>query len=387
MGHALSVLHDKMCATHKFTEGTWMHFSISLLFFFIVLIGIHISRLKIGGMSLDLSALLIVAILFGWLGEKFGILSDGEDVRISTELLSSLGTSIFVAAVGILTGQGMQYGRFKQSVHGFMLGMVGVLTGYFCMRIILWLDVTVDKSALYGVFCGAMTSTPALTAVCEMENISAEMAALGYGYAYILGVVGVVLFVQITSPAALSTVKSVAKETDRNSCRGETVLACIACCVIVGTLIGRWQTPFAKFSFGTTGGVLIVSTLVGFWASRKRIIFDSVQLSIYRNLGLMFFFVGTGIRAGRQMTGALQLRWILYGGIITGAAMLLTYFISRRLCKRSVPETLCITAGAMTSTPAIGALLKKESVAHSELLSYSAAYMGALLCIVVVSRI
>ena len=106
-----------------------MHFSISLLFFFIVLIGIHISRLKIGGMSLDLSALLIVAILFGWLGEKFGILSDGEDVRISTELLSSLGTSIFVAAVGILTGQGMKNGGLKQSVRGFMLGMVGIIYG------------------------------------------------------------------------------------------------------------------------------------------------------------------------------------------------------------------------------------------------------------------
>ena len=364
-----------------------MELSISLLVFIIILVGICISRLKIGGMSLDLSAVLIVAILFGWMGEKFGIFSDSEDVRISTELLSSLGTSIFVAAVGILTGQGMKNGGLKQSVRGFMLGMVGVLTGYFCMRIILWLDTAVDKSALYGIFGGAMTSTPALTAVCEMENISAEMAALGYGYAYILGVVGVVLFVQIKSPAALSTVKSVVKETDRNSRRGETVLACIACCVIVGTLIGRWQTPLLEFSLGTTGGVLIVSILAGFLTSRKRIIFDSVQLSIYRNLGLMFFFVGTGIRAGRQMTGELQLRWILYGGIITGVAMFLTYFISRRLCKRSVSETLCITAGAMTSTPAIGALLKKESVAHSELLSYSAAYMGALLCIVVVSRI
>ena len=114
----------------------------------------------------------------------------------------------------------------------------------------------------------------------------------------VLGVVGVVLFVQMKSPAALPAVTSVVKETDNDRRRGETVLACIACCVIVGTLIGRWQTPLLEFSLGTTGGVLIVSTLVGFLTSRKRIIFDSVQLSIYRNLGLMFFFVGTGIRAG-----------------------------------------------------------------------------------------
>ena len=105
-----------------------MELSISLLVFIIILVGICISRLKIGGMSLDLSAVLIVAILFGWMGEKFGIFSDSEDVRISTELLSSLGTSIFVAAVGILTGQGMKNGGLKQSVRGFMLGMVGVLT-------------------------------------------------------------------------------------------------------------------------------------------------------------------------------------------------------------------------------------------------------------------
>ena len=49
-----------------------------------------------------------------------------------------------------------------------------------------------------GIFSGALTSTPAFSA--SKEAVAAELesvVSVGYGIAYLYGVIGVVLFVQI----------------------------------------------------------------------------------------------------------------------------------------------------------------------------------------------
>ena len=54
------------------------------------------------------------------------------------------------------------------------------------------------KSILVGILAGALTSTPAFSA--SKAAVGADLEALvsvGYGIAYLFGVIGVVLFVQI----------------------------------------------------------------------------------------------------------------------------------------------------------------------------------------------
>lgn len=58
----------------------------------------------------------------------------------------------------------------------------------------LCLNLPTDLAA--GIFAGALTSTPALAAAAESFSGSASGVSIGYGIAYPVGAVGVVLFIQ-----------------------------------------------------------------------------------------------------------------------------------------------------------------------------------------------
>ena len=67
------------------------------------------------------------------------------------------------------------------------------------MALFMNFDKSLNNASMYGVFCGAMTSTPALSTVCEISESYVAAATAGYACTYIFGVVGVVVFVQILS--------------------------------------------------------------------------------------------------------------------------------------------------------------------------------------------
>ena len=183
-----------------------------VIIFFIIIIGYYIGKIQIRGISLDLAGVLIIAILSGAvLSTAFpesAILTDAFQENI--KFLSSLGTSLFVSTIGISSGYTLSSCTKLICLKYFLMGISVVITGFLTFVVIGLIDKETDSSLLLGILCGAMTSTPGLSAVHDLEGVTPALATAGYGSAYLFGVVGVVLFVQFLM-----------KKQDEN-CRTET---------------------------------------------------------------------------------------------------------------------------------------------------------------------
>ena len=155
-----------------------------LTLFTTVALGLLLGRISINGIQLGSSGVLFTALIAGHLGYAI------------PQGIGTLGLVLFVYCVGIGAG-----GRFFASVmrDGATLAKLAciiVATGA-CIAWIgaRWLELPVDLAA--GIFAGALTSTPALAASAESFSTAAPGVSIGYGIAYPVGAIGVVLFVQI----------------------------------------------------------------------------------------------------------------------------------------------------------------------------------------------
>lgn len=361
----------------------------STLLYFILLSGLVLGKIKIRHISLGFSAVLIVAVLIGYLGITFDLVAIDDTFQKQMSCLSSIGTSMFVAVVGLLAGQGMVgKGAKGKNTICFMLGMLTVCIGFACMLLISGLDASLDASMMYGVFCGAMTSTPGLAAVCEMTGVSADLAAIGYSCAYLFGVIGVVTFVQWQGKnvevAGDTLQDDEVSATTNSKAKDELIYICLV--AVCGMLLGKLVIPGVNISLGNSGGILCSGIIVGLCLAKRKILLDQSVLSIYRNLGLVMFFVGTGVPSGAKLINLPDLKYVLYGAIITVIPIALLYVVCRYVLKLLVLDALCIISGGMTSTPAIGVLLKNTRRTLN-LSAYSMTYVGALLMMVLLFKI
>ena len=97
------------------------------------------------------------------------------------------------------------------------------------------------------------------------------------------------------------------------------------------------------------------------------------------------FFVGTGVPAGARLVGLPSIKYLIYGAVITIIPVALIYMLCRGLLKLSILDAISIVSGGMTSTPAIGILLK-DTKKNLNLSPYSMSYVGALLMIVLLFK-
>lgn len=154
--------------------------------------------------------------------------------------------------------------------------------------------------------------------------------------------------------------------------------------VVLGYIIGSVKFPYINFSLGASGGILFSSIFVGLLTQKfiKKNMDMSNSLPLYRNFGLAMFFVGSGIPAGIRLNAAFDIKWFAYGIILTVIPSLFGYLCSRYIAKRNAEHCMCAVAGGMTSTPALGVLLRKSNLSL-DLSAYSFAYAGALLAMVI----
>lgn len=365
--------------------------SPTVLFFLIVILGTLLGRIKVSGVSLDLSAVLILAIIAGAIiSFSFGESQNSyiDSLRSDMSFLSSLGTSLFVAAIGISAGYAIT-NRFKlKDLLLIFAGMLMVCVGFGVLILIMCFDKSMDISVLCGVLCGALTSTPGLSLMCEAENINSTSATLGYGYAYVFGVVFVVIFVQLLSRRiATENLSNEDSRQDKVKDNHLTSIMSIFVTAAIGTVIGKLTLPKINFSLGTSGGILCAGILVGVIVKRlgNRVSLNQDIISVIRSLGLMFFFVGSGVPAGMSMTKQFDIKWIFYGCIMTVAPVIIFWFLCSFVTHIDAKGKACLISGGMTSTPAIGVLINKSPDMPMQV--YSLTYFGALLAMVVVSRI
>lgn len=175
----------------------------------ILALGTLIGQLNVRGVVLGSSAVLFVALFFGHNGV------------ILPKDISTLGVVLFVYSVGLQAGPRF-FKVFRSKGISFAILAIATLVGGALGCVIMKVVFNVDPALAVGIFTGALTTTPGLAAA--MESLNDPNVSVGYGVAYPIGVVGIVLFVQLMPKILGVDLKKVSREAQTNS-RGPLVQA------------------------------------------------------------------------------------------------------------------------------------------------------------------
>ena len=150
--------------------------------FLIVALGFMLGRIKIKGLSLDVSAVIFIALLFG----HFGVIIPKE--------LGNFGLVLFIFTIGIQAGPGF-FDSFRSKGKTLILITMLIICSASLTAVGLKYAFDIDTPSVVGLIAGALTSTPGLAVAIDSTN--SPMASIAYGIAYPFGVIGVILFVKL----------------------------------------------------------------------------------------------------------------------------------------------------------------------------------------------
>ncbi len=154
-----------------------------LALFLVITLGMLLGSIKLFGVTLGSSATIFIALVLGHFG--YGIPAG----------VGSLGLVLFVYCIGLTAGPNFFRTFFKQGKAMAQLAIVLVVLGAAATWVVaISFEIPADLAS--GMFAGALTSTPGLAAATEAMPAGSQVA-VGYGIAYPIGVIGVVLFVQL----------------------------------------------------------------------------------------------------------------------------------------------------------------------------------------------
>ena len=397
------------------TEITFFMFSV----FAIIAIGFAFGRIKVKGISLGDAGVFIVALLFGCLFYNNLEAQLPAYTEKALKIVESLGLILFVTSVGFIAGPKF-FGNFKRNFKSYVvLALVVILAGglaavgciYFGRGVMGETNHDEFTAMIVGLLSGSLTSTPAFSAAKATVDASYEGAvSVGHGIAYIFGVIGVVLFVQIIPKLShadmdaereklVAAATSGEKETKVQKTRKLLDLdghgfAAFALAAIVGIFVGMIKIPLTAqglsgtcFSLTTTGGCLLTSLVFGHFAhiGPVNVTPKESTLKIFKEMGLILFLVGAGIAGGAEFVELFKFSYFIYGMVMTIVPMFVGFFFAKYVLKLSLLNNLGSLTGAMTSTPALGTLIgvsKTDDVAAA----YAATYPIALIAVVLVSQ-
>ena len=154
----------------------------------VITLGLLLGRIKVKNVSLGLTWVLIIGIVFGYF-----------NLNLNMELLHFMrefGLVLFVYCIGMQVGPGF-FSSFKKG--GLSLNMLIVVTILISFVLVIGLHYATGTSmtALAGILSGAVTNTPSLGAAQQayfgLKGVEAPEIATGYALAYPMGVIGVIL--------------------------------------------------------------------------------------------------------------------------------------------------------------------------------------------------
>ena len=373
----------------------------------IATVGYILGRITIKGVSLGTAGVFLIALVYGGvfyddlkreMGDAF--------VKNSLSIVDTLGLVLFVSAVGFIAGPNF-FSNFKKNFKSFVaLAIIVILSGGLaCAGCILigrnFTSLGNDEftALMSGILSGALTSTPGLSAAKEAAGKELEDAvSVGSGIAYIFGVIGVVLFVQLVPKmmkADMNKEREMLKSTNKESAKNNTQeklismdsfgLMPFALASVIGIVIGSFK--FENFSLSTTGGCLLVCLIFGHFGRCGKISLmpkDST-LKVLRELGLMLFLIGSGVKGGAKFVEYFKPIYFVYGMIMTIVPMIIGFLFAKYVLKLNLLNNLGSITGGMTSTPALGTLISTagtEDVASA----YAATYPVALISVVLTEQ-
>ena len=380
--------------------------SVVFISFIVAALGYLVDGIKIKGISLGTAGVLLVALIYGIvvsyipdfkIGEKT-ITLFSSSLKSSFSLISSIGTALFVTAVGFIAGPKFFRTLNKSSLAYIVIGLVVIILATITAFAILHLDKNTSVEMIVGLLTGALTSTPGLSSAKEVAS-NQDAVIAGYGIAYLFGILGVVLFVQII-PKIL---KVNMDEERKNYVAANSVTIPelksnlisldsfgffpFFLAIALGCLIGAIKIPGINFSLGTSGGTLVAGLVIGHFGHIGKINcrIKKESLNFFRELGLVLFLIGAGVPGGVNFISNVKVSYFIYGAIMTLIPMIIGFLIAKYVFKLSIFNNLGSITGGMTSTPALGTLIATtgtDDVASA----YAATYPFALVAIVLATK-
>ena len=402
-------------------------YTLLFVVFAVLMLGYAIGRITIKGISLGDAGVFIVALLVGAL--LFSVNKEGKlifaasstnyDFNAGLSIIESLGLILFVTSVGYIAGPKF-FGNFKRNFKSYvLLGLIIILAGGAaaagCIALgeVIGYGSTIKEqdgfvAMIVGLLSGSLTSTPAFSAAkATVAPQYQGLVSVGHGIAYIFGVIGVVLFVQLIPKLSKANMeeeraKLVVKVEDnkKKTFVGKLFeidhmgIAAFSLAAILGTLLGQIKIPLTSaglngtcFSLTTTGGCLLVSLILGHFGriGKVNIMPSTGTLKLFRELGLVLFLVGAGIPGGAEFIANFDIMYFVYGIIMTIVPLIIGFLFAKYVLKLSLLNNLGSITGGMTSTPALGTLISTagtEDVASA----YAATYPIALIAVVLISQ-
>jgi len=391
--------------------------------FAILFVGYALGRITIGGVCLGDAGVFVIALIFGalcYLPLEAQLVTEGVNyAEKALTIIENLGLILFVTSVGFIAGPKF-FGNLKKNFKSYiLLGLVIILSGGLASVLCIFMGDAIGYGStienregfvamIVGIMSGSLTSTPAFSAAkATVAEQYTSLVSVGHGIAYIFGVIGVVLFVQIVPKIMKADMDAERAKIAGGNDAGEKKnvvqklleldehgFAAFALAAVLGTIVGKIKIPLTAaglsgtcFSLTTTGGCLLVSLVMGHFGriGKLSIMPDTHTLKLFRELGLVLFLVGAGIPGGADFVKYFDLMYFVYGIIITIIPMVFGFLFAKFVLKLSLLNNLGSLTGGMTSTPALGTLIgvaKTEDVAAA----YAATYPIALIAVVLVSQ-
>ena len=150
--------------------------------FLIVALGFMLGRIKVKGVSLDVSAVIFIALLFG----HYGVFIPKE--------LGNFGLVLFIFTIGIQAGPGF-FDSFRSKGKTLIIITMLLIGSASLTAVALKYLCNIETASVVGLIAGALTSTPGLAVA--IDSTASPLASIAYGIAYPFGVIGVILFVKL----------------------------------------------------------------------------------------------------------------------------------------------------------------------------------------------
>ena len=211
-----------------------------LLLFLTVGLGYLLSLVKIKGIGLGVAAVLFAGLGLGmWGGHAFEL----------PELVSQLGLLIFVYAIGVQAGP-LFFRILRKSGLGLTLLALATVTATGAAAAWAVRAFGISPELGIGLFCGAITNTPALAAVSESlrGTPGALLPTVGYSIAYPLGVALPILLAELVLHLGKIDMPKAVKQAESATCEHHGTPSACNLAVTSELLIGRSlaETPLAQ---------------------------------------------------------------------------------------------------------------------------------------------
>ena len=330
-----------------------------------IFLGLLLGKIKIAKISLGITWVLFVGIAFS----ACGVSLNAEMLHVIKEF----GLILFVVGVGLQVGPGFFRSFKKGGLAMNLMALVNVALGVLITFIIAKIAHQ-DLADMAGVYTGAITNTPGLSAAQQavtdlgIEGASDRLAA-GYAVAYPLAVVGMIMTCIIfrpknlaSEPTTLSDSTLNAKPSTLTSKKSGFLLIPVFVIIALGIIVGSIPIPVgmkAPIKLGLAGGPLVVA-IIGGWLGVKKGWFsteftEGQGVHALREVGIALFLAGVGLSAGGQFVATVQehYMWVVYGVIITMVPPILVGLFGRLVLKMNYYTLMGFIGGAHTDPPTL----------------------------------